>query len=105
MASLFRNPYKVSGPTVAWRYSLPVTVHSGKAKPPKGLEREDMTEDQAWRIAATAAAIPLWAWLIQKTEAYLTARRNQTGRGLLERIAYRLGRLGATGYRRIKQAL
>jgi hypothetical protein len=42
MASLFRNPYKVSGPTVAWRYSLPVTVHSGKAKPPKGLEREDM---------------------------------------------------------------
>jgi hypothetical protein len=65
MASLFRNPYKVSGPTVAWRYSLPVTVHSGKAKPPKGLEREDMHIDPitlGW-LGAMAVLWIIQSWL------------------------------------------
>ena len=54
-----------------------------------------MTDDQFWRIAITAAAIPLWGWAIQKTKTYLRTKRDETGRSLDNRIAYRLSRLWA----------
>lgn len=52
-----------------------------------------MTEDQFWRAAITGASVPVWALLIQKAKAHLSAERSKTGRGLAERLGYRLGRL------------
>ena len=54
-----------------------------------------MTEDQIWRGVITAASVPVWAYLIQKTKAYLSAARDKSGRNLTERLGYRLGTLWA----------
>ena len=54
-----------------------------------------MTEDQMIRVAITGASIPIIGLLIQKAKAYLRAARDKEGRGLTERIGYRLGRLWA----------
>lgn len=64
-----------------------------------------MTEDQFWRAAATGAAIPIYGWLLKKAETYLATKRNESGRGLLERLAYRLGKVWAIGYRSAKGSL
>ena len=64
-----------------------------------------MTFDETARLAIVAAVMPLWSWLIEKTKTYLSTRRNETGRCLEQRVAYRLGRLWARGYRRCQQAL
>ena len=50
-----------------------------------------MTEDQILRGALTAASIPIYVYLIQKSKAYLSAARNKTGRDLPERLGHRLG--------------
>ena len=54
-----------------------------------------MTDDQLIRGAITAASIPILGLIIQKAKAKLSAARGKEGRGLTERIGYRLGRLWA----------
>jgi hypothetical protein len=58
-----------------------------------------MTDDQMYRLAIQGASVPIWAWLIQKTKTYLRTQRDKSGRGLTNRIGYRLGRLWASRYR------
>ena len=64
-----------------------------------------MNEDQMIRGALSAASIPVWAWLIQKTKAHLSAARDKHGCGLPERIGRRVGKATAITYRAAKQAL
>ena len=51
-----------------------------------------MNDDQMIRGAISAASIPVWAWLIQKTKAHLSAARDKHGCGLPERIGRRFGK-------------
>lgn len=60
-----------------------------------------MTEDQLYRTFAVGFALPIQAYLFQKAKAYLSARREQEGRGLLERLCYRLGESWASAYKRV----
>lgn len=64
-----------------------------------GFMGKGMTEDQMYRIAITAASVPIWAWLIKKAEAHLRTQRDKHGRGLPERIGRRLGGLWSRCYR------
>lgn len=64
-----------------------------------------MTTDEMVRAAAVGAVIPIYSWLFKKAQAHLSARRDETGRCLEQRLAYNLGRAWARGYRRAKQAL
>lgn len=64
-----------------------------------------MTDDQLYRAAIVGASVPVLAWLIQKAKSHLAAKRDQTGRGLTERIGYRLGKLWTLGDRSGKQTL
>lgn len=64
-----------------------------------------MTNDELARAIASGVGVSIWALIFQKAKAYLSARRNETGRGLHERVAYRLGLLWSRGYRGIQQAL
>jgi hypothetical protein len=52
-----------------------------------------MADGQIWYIAAGSIGVVFWSWLFQKSDAYLARRRSETGRGLAERIGYRLGKL------------
>ncbi|WP_230685821.1 hypothetical protein, partial [Streptococcus pneumoniae] len=66
---------------------------------------EYMNDDQMIRGAISAASIPVWAWLIQKTKAHLSAARDKHGCGLPERIGRRFGKGCAVAYRSTQQAL
>ena len=64
-----------------------------------------MNDDQMLRAAASGVGVGIYWLIIQKAKAYLSARRDETGRGLEQRIAYSLGRLWARCHRTAKQAL
>jgi hypothetical protein len=64
-----------------------------------------MTDDQAWRIAITSASTGVIALLFIKAKAYLSAKREESGRILIERISYRLGALWARTYLGVKSGL
>ena len=54
-----------------------------------------MTEDQLLRGAITGASVPLIGYLFQKAKTHLSESREKHGRGLVERVSYRLGTLWA----------
>ena len=58
-----------------------------------------MTDDQWMRGAIVAVSVPILAGLIQKAKAHLSAARDKHGRGLTERLFYRLGTLWARTHR------
>ena len=70
-----------------------LSVYNGKTASVGGLQGVFMNDDQMYRAVASAAGVLIYAWLIQKAKAYLGAKRDQTGRGLAERVGYRLGQL------------
>ena len=74
----------------------------GIVKSGRGCIVGGMTEDQIYRAAAVGVAMPIWAYLIQQTKAYLSARRDKQGRGLIQEAGYRLGKLWARANRATK---
>ena len=69
------------------------------------MENGGMTTDEFLRIAAVGAVMPLWGWISQKAYTHLRTKRAETGCCLEQRVAYRLGRLWARGYKAAKQTL
>jgi hypothetical protein len=64
-----------------------------------------MTDDQFWRLVATAAAIPLWALVAQKTGPYLGRAWDKVRVSVPHKVGYLLGSLWARGHRTAQQAL
>ena len=63
-----------------------------------------MTDDQLIRAAVTGGIHPRLHMVNSKAKAHLSAKRNESGRGLIERIGYRLGKLWAAGYSAAQKA-
>ena len=66
----------------------------------KARKERAVTFDEMVRVALVGASIPVYSWLFKKAQAYLSTRRNETGRCLEQRLAYSLGRAWARRYRR-----
>lgn len=77
----------------------------GECGQKKAREERALTTDEMVRAAAVGAVIPIYSWLFKKAKAYLSARRDETGRCLEQRLAYSLGRAWARGYCGAKKAL
>jgi hypothetical protein len=59
-----------------------------------------MSDDDTLRLAVQAVGTSLLVLVIQQARSRLEAKKAQTGRGLTERLGYRLGNLWARRYRK-----